>query len=134
MARRKRRIRGIGRLFILTFSVNFTNLRAPPNLPERLVPMSRRIAWTDAQDAQIRRRRGEGATWEVIAIELSLALSAVTERGRRIGAGRPDAEFVPAPEDPLRDPLPAGHPTSWDAINKGTTLEGEPYPLRFFHR
>jgi hypothetical protein len=96
--------------------------------------MSRKLSWTDAQDSQIRRRRAEGATWEIVAAELSLALSAVTERGRRIGAGRPEAEFVVAPEDPLRDPLPAGHPKSWDAINEGTVLEGEPYPLRFFLR
>jgi hypothetical protein len=96
--------------------------------------MSRKIAWTDAQDAQIRRRRSEGASWEAIAADLALTLWAVMERGRRIGAGRLPQEFVPAPEDPLREPLPAGHPTSWDAINAGTVLEGEPYPLPFFRR
>ncbi len=96
--------------------------------------MSRKISWTEAQDSQIRRRRAEGASWEAIAADLSLTLWAVTERGRRIGAGRPQADFVPAPDDPQRDPLPAGHPTSWDAINLGTVLEGEPYPLRFFRR
>jgi hypothetical protein len=96
--------------------------------------MSRRIAWTDAQDSRIRRRRGEGAPWEAIAIELALTVTAVTDRGRRIGAGRSPADFVPAPEDPLREPLPAGHPTSWNAINAGTVLEGEPYPLQFFRR
>ncbi|MGA3398755.1 MAG: AsnC family protein [Acetobacteraceae bacterium] len=96
--------------------------------------MSRKIAWTDAQDAQIRRRRSEGANWEAIAADLALTLWAVTERGRRIGAGRLPVEFVPAPDDPQREPLPAGHPTSWDAINAGTVLEGEPCPLRFFRR
>ena len=96
--------------------------------------MSRKIAWTDAQDMRIRRRRAEGATWEAIAADLALTLWAVTERGRRIGAGRPQADFVMAPDDPLRDPLPAGHPTSWDAINAGTVLEGEQYPLPFFRR
>jgi hypothetical protein len=96
--------------------------------------MTRKIAWTDAQDMQIRRRRAEGASWEAIAADLALTLWAVTERGRRIGAGRSQADFVAAPEDPLRDPLPAGHPTSWDAINAGTVLEGAPYPLQFFRR
>ncbi len=96
--------------------------------------MSRKIAWTDAQDSQIRRRRSEGASWEAIAADLALTLWAVTERGRRIGAGRPPAEFVPAPDDPQREPLPSGHPMSWDAINAGTVLEGQPYPLRFFRR
>lgn len=96
--------------------------------------MSRKIAWTDAQDAQIHRRRREGASWEEIAADLVLTLWAVTQRGRHIGAGRPQDEFVPAPEDPQREPLPAGHPTSWDAINAGTVLEGEPYPLPVFRR
>jgi hypothetical protein len=94
--------------------------------------MSRKIAWTDAQDMQIRRRRAEGASWEAIADDLALTLWAVTERGRRIGAGRPPGDFVAEPDDPLREPLPAGHPRSWDAINAGTVLEGEPYPWRFF--
>ncbi len=94
--------------------------------------MSRKIAWTDAQDSQIRRRRAEGASWEAIAADLALTLWAVMARGRRIGAGHHPAEFVPAREDPLREPLPAGHPRSWDAINFGTVLEGKPYPLRIF--
>lgn len=96
--------------------------------------MSRKIPWTEAQDAQIRRRRSEGASWEVIAADLALTMWAVTERGRRIGASRPHGDFVAAPEDPMREPLPSGHPTTWDAINAGTVLEGEPYPLRFFYR
>jgi hypothetical protein len=94
--------------------------------------MSRKIAWTDAQDMQIRRRRTEGASWEAIADDLAMTLWAVTERGRRIGAGRQPGDFVAAPDDPLREPLPAGHPKSWDAINAGTVLEGAPYPLRLF--
>jgi hypothetical protein len=94
--------------------------------------MSRKIVWTDAQDSQIRRLRSEGASWEAISAELALTLWAVTERARRIGVSRPLADFVPAPEDPQREPLPAGHPRSWDAINLGTVLEGEPYPLQFF--
>ena len=33
---------------------------------------------------------------------------------------------------PSRPPLCAGHPTTWDLINKGTVLEGSPYPLPVF--
>ena len=36
--------------------------------------------------------------------------------------------FHPAAEDPNRDPLPAGHPRSWDILVRGTCLEGVPYP------
>jgi hypothetical protein len=96
--------------------------------------MSRKITWTDAQDSQIRRRRSEGASWEAIAADLALTQWAVTERGRRLGVSRSPADSVPDKEDPMRDPLPAGHPKSWDAINTGTGLEGVPYPLRFFRR
>lgn len=95
--------------------------------------MSHQIVWTDAQDMQIRRRRIEGANWETIAAELLVSLEAVTERGRRVGAMRLLDSSVPA-GDPLREPLPAGHPASWDAINAGTILRGVPYPLPFFRR
>lgn len=95
--------------------------------------MQRKALWTHGQDTQIRRRRGEGASWETIAAELVLNLPAVIERGRRIGAVQSPAELV-APEDPAREPLPAGHPTSWDAINNRTVLAGQPYPLRIFRR
>ena len=32
------------------------------------------------------------------------------------------------------EPLPAGHPRSWGAINAGTLLEGTPYPLPCFSK
>ena len=90
-------------------------------------------AWTHAQDLQIRRRRVEGASWETIAAELSLPVRAVVERAHRIGAGRTHTSDS-APQDPLREPLPAGHPDSWDALTAGTVLQGQPYPLRHFRR
>jgi hypothetical protein len=96
--------------------------------------MSPKLVWTDAQDAQIRRRRREGASWDNIAADLALSAWAVMERARRIGVGRPQGEFVAEPEDPNREPLPAGHPASWEAINAGTLLQGVPYPLPFFRR
>jgi hypothetical protein len=94
--------------------------------------MSHKLAWTDAQDMQIRRRRAEGASWEAIAADLTLSQWAVTERGRRIGAGHLESDFVQTPDDPQREPLPAGHPRTWNIINAGTVLEGAPYPWRLF--
>jgi hypothetical protein len=96
--------------------------------------MPKKFIWTGAQDAQIRRLRVEGASWDVIAAILGLTRWTVIERGRRIGAQRPPREFVPPPDDPARDPLPAGHPRSWGAINDGTVLQDEPYPLPIFPR
>ena len=96
--------------------------------------MPKKLEWTDAQDAQLRRLRAEGATWDGIAAVLGLTRWAVMERGRRIGARRPPPDFVPPPEDPEREPLPAGHPRSWDRINAGSVLEGTPYPLPVFVR
>ena len=60
---------------------------------------------------------------------LRLSRSTIIERGRRIGARAPPPEFIPPPEDPQRDPLPAGHPRTWGAMNAGTVLADTPYPL-----
>ena len=94
--------------------------------------MPKKLVWTDAQDTQLRRLRAEGATWDAVAAFFGVTRGAAIERGRRIGARLPPADFVPPPEDPGRDPLPAGHPRSWGAITQGTVLEGEPYPLPVF--
>ena len=52
--------------------------------------------------------------------------------GEYYTAAFPPREFVPRPEDPSRDPLPAGHPRSWGVITSGTLLEDTPYPLPVF--
>jgi hypothetical protein len=96
--------------------------------------MPQKLIWTDAQDSQIKRLRGEGASWDTVAAILGLARWTVIERGRRIGAQRPPRDFVPPPEDPGRDPLPAGHPRSWGVITSGSILEGASYPLPIFPR
>ena len=96
--------------------------------------MPKKFIWTDAQDTRIRRLRTEGASWDTIAAVLGLSRWAVIERGRRIGARPPPREFVPPLEDPTRDPLPAGHPRSWDVLTAGTVLESTPYPLPYFPR
>lgn len=94
--------------------------------------MPTHTAWTPAQDARLRRLRIEGATWDTIAAEFARTRWMVIERGRRIGTRRPPPGFVPPPDDPCREPLPAGHPRSWGAITAGTLLEGEAYPLPVF--
>jgi len=94
--------------------------------------MPKKLPWTQGQDAQLRRLRAEGANWDAIAALLGLTRWAVIERGRRIGARHPPADFVPPPEDPGRPPLPAGHPTSWGTITRGTVLDAVPYPLPVF--
>jgi hypothetical protein len=96
--------------------------------------MPKKLVWTDAQDNQIRRLRIEGASWDAIAAILGITRWTVIEHGHRIGASRPPREFVPPPEDPARDPLPAGHPRSWGVITAGTVLENVPYPLPVFPR
>jgi hypothetical protein len=88
-----------------------------------------KLLWTNAQDTRIRQMRSEGAFWDVIAEALHLGRSTIIERGRRIGARAPPPEFIPPPEDPQRDPLPAGHPRTWGAMNAGTVLADTPYPL-----
>lgn len=94
--------------------------------------MPKKHNWTKAEDCQIRRLRAEGASWDMIAATLRLTRWTVIERGRRIGARRPPPDFVPPPEDPARDPLPAGHPRTWGAITANSVLEGTPYPLPVF--
>ena len=96
--------------------------------------MPNKRLWTDAQDTQLRRLRAEGACWDAIAAALGLTPWATIARGRLIGARLPPPDFVPPPEDPLREPLPAGDPRTWGPITAGTVLEGSPYPLPVFPR
>ncbi|HUN44523.1 MAG TPA: AsnC family protein [Acetobacteraceae bacterium] len=93
---------------------------------------SRKRYWTEGQDTQIRRRRIEGANWETIAAELSLPVQAVAKRADRLGLSRAE-RTRPLPPDPTREPLPPGHPDSWNVLTSGTVLQGQPYPLRTFN-
>lgn len=91
--------------------------------------MPKRLTWTEAQDMQIKRLRAEGASWDTIAGVLGVTRWTAIERGRRIGARVPPADFIPPPEDPERLPLPPGHKRSWGAIVHDTVLADEPYPF-----
>ncbi|MEJ0016728.1 MAG: AsnC family protein [Acetobacteraceae bacterium] len=96
--------------------------------------MPAKFIWSNAHDTRIRQFRAEGASWDAIATVLGLSRWAIIDRGRRIGARLPPREFVPPPEDPARDPMPAGHPRSWGVITTGTVLENTAYPLPVFTR
>ncbi len=96
--------------------------------------MSRKNVWTEGQDAQIRRLRTEGASWDIIAMALGLARWVVVDRARVIGAERPPANAVAFLDESSRDPLPAGHIDSWAAINHGTSLQGIPFRTPGFIR
>ncbi len=89
--------------------------------------MPGKVVWTEGQDTQIRRLRTEGASWDVVALALGLARWAVIERARAIGAEERPANAVAALDESGREPLPAGHSASWDAINRGTSLEQVPF-------
>jgi hypothetical protein len=89
--------------------------------------MPRKLVWTDGQDAQIRRLRTEGKSWDVIALALGLARWTVIERARVIGVSRAPINAVAVPDEAERLSLPAGHADSWGAINRGTSLEDTPF-------
>jgi hypothetical protein len=83
-----------------------------------------KIIWTDGQDTQIRRLRTEGASCDVIALLLGVTQAAVAERARHLGV---DTKPVTDPDQADRPPMPAGHPASWGALTRGTTLQDVPF-------
>jgi hypothetical protein len=93
-----------------------------------------KLTWTAATDQQILRRRAGGVSWDMIAAALGITRWAAIERGHHIGAQLQRAR-LPVPEDdatapdPAREPLPPGHPISWDAVTAGTSLAGTSYPF-----
>ena len=89
----------------------------------------KRIEWTEVQDTRIKRMRAESASWDNIAIAVGVTRWTVIERGRRLGARLPPADFVAPSEDPDRPALPPGHVATWGIIIEGTSLEGMPYPI-----
>lgn len=98
--------------------------------------MPQKIHWSPTADAEIRRLRAAGTTWNAVAAVLRVSHWTLMEHGRGIGARRPpvapppdrgfdDPEF----DDPAREPLRPGHPASWDGITAGTLLAGVRYPF-----
>ncbi|HVY13658.1 MAG TPA: AsnC family protein [Rhodopila sp.] len=90
--------------------------------------MPSKFVWSEGQDSRLRRLRAEGVEWDVVARTLGMTRWAVIERGRRLGiTRRPVADMPAEPVISDRPPLPAGHPESWDLINRGTILEAVPF-------
>ncbi len=87
------------------------------------------LVWTEAADCRLKRLRAEGATWNQIAADMGLNRGSLIARGMRIGARAPalDREAESGWSDPLRLPLPAGHPVAWGALVTGTLLDGMPF-------
>ena len=85
---------------------------------------SRPTTWTPAADAKIRQMRGYGASVREIARHFGIARNEVTVRVRALGL--PIKQHVkpasPSPKYDTREPLPAGHPISWDLVTRGTSM------------
>ena len=96
--------------------------------------MPAKLTWTVTQDTQIRRLRAEGVSWDGIAASLAVTRWSAIERGRRLDVPRPPARVALTQGAPDREPLPPGHPVSWNALTAGTVLDGIPYPLPCFPR
>ena len=97
---------------------------------------SQRIVWSATADAHLIRMRREGASLRSLASAFRIGRQAVADRAAVLGMHTPtklaDRPRVQSREleqkvDAGRDPLHAGHPTSWNLINEGTCLEGAAY-------
>ena len=89
--------------------------------------MPQKLIWTAPRDAQLSRMRFDGQSWDEIASELRISRWSTIERGRKLRAGKPDSGPRPQTADLGRDPLPAGHRTSWEILVAGSLLQGTNY-------
>lgn len=97
----------------------------------RAVVHSRPTTWTPAADAKIRQMRGDGATLREIARHFGIARCTVSVRVRALGLPIIDRAkpTSPRPKYDTREPLPAGHPISWDLVTRWTSMAGCRYPV-----
>jgi len=90
------------------------------------------LSWSLPQDQQLLQMRADGACWDNIAAALGVSRWSAVERGRKIGACKTARTMnapITSPQcDPTREPLPAGHSTSWGALVADTSLHGQSYP------
>ncbi len=96
--------------------------------------MPAKLEWAEEMDTQLLELRGQRVGWNVIAQTMQLSRNTVIERARRIGVAKRSkiGVAVMRPESDDRVPRPAGHPSTWGAITRGTCLEGAPYPFPVF--
>ena len=86
--------------------------------------------WSKSADQTIRQMRAQGATWAAIGCALGLSRNTIIERGRRLQASAPARAATPkpqvdVPDDPNREPLPAGHPRTWGLLTDAAYPTGE---------
>jgi hypothetical protein len=95
----------------------------------------RRLVWTEEQNARIREGCARGETLKTIAAELGVSYPALRMHARtleiRRRAPRPKARPIEQSQRACcgADPLPSGHPLSWEMLIAGTCLAGTRYPL-----
>ena len=96
------------------------------------------LVWTESRDQILCALRADCRSWDAIAALLGISRWAAIERGRLVGACKPE----PAPPrltaaqvtdaqaaEAGREALAPGHPVSWGAITAGTLLHGMEYPF-----
>ena len=95
-----------------------------------------RVSWPPCADARLIKMHLDGLSLRAIASAFRLSRCAITRHARQIGLivpSRPVAKqsahnaASEMRDDGNREPLPAGHPISWDLLTLGTCMEGEPY-------
>ena len=95
--------------------------------------MAAPLVWTESRDHVLRALRAEGRSWDVIAAMLGISRWAAIDRGRLVGARKPEPALPRLTEAQLaeggREALAPGHPVSWGAITAGTLLDGMAYPF-----
>lgn len=93
------------------------------------------IVWTQHADSRLLHLRAGGLPWHTVAADLRVGRNAAIERARRLGL-TPLTRVRPARPMAVeridRNPLPPGHPISWQAITDRTSLAGERYPYPVF--
>ncbi len=119
---------------------------SPPAIGSNRIHAARRIDWSRSADDRLARLRAHGGSLRAIAIAFGLGRRAIAQRAAYLGvpfatgvpavahsaAVTPARQVASAPSpalasDPLRDPLPAGHPVTWGLLTAGTCLEGAAY-------
>ena len=104
--------------------------------------MPAKKVWTEADDDEIRQKIAAGQSTTQIARQFGCSRQCVLGHAKAIGVIRPRwgarpaaPTFNPRSETHAvvaypRDiyPLPPGHDVTWQAITRGTCLEGQEYP------
>ena len=113
-----------------------SQLELPQNAPA--TPVARRITWTAHADARLKALHNEGVSLRALSRAFGLSRHTLAERASRLGLQlRPAAPRQPTScsvadslsVDDQRQPLPSGHPLTWDLITRGTCLHGLAYSV-----